>query len=84
MTEHLTGGAATEVTIRWRSSLSSGDATTRVRSSPRVLAGDSMVHLVTAAHLGAITSDADHSGSNRVRLALEVVPADVRKHRDCH
>ena len=40
--------------------------------------------LQSATHLGAITSDADHSGSNRVRLALEVVPADVHKHRDCH
>ena len=28
--------------------------------------------LQSATHLGAITKDADHSGSNRVRLALEV------------
>ena len=39
------------VNIRWRSSLSSGDATTRVRPSPRVLASDTTVHLVNPSHI---------------------------------
>ena len=51
MTEHLAGGAATDVNLRWHSSLSSGDATTRVRPSPQVLAGDMTVHLVNPSHL---------------------------------
>ena len=40
--------------------------------------------LQSAAHLGAIAGGGDHPGSNRVRFALEVVPADVREHRDRH
>ena len=51
MTEHLAGGAATEVNLRWRSSLSSGDGTTRVRPSPQVSASDMTVHLVNPSHL---------------------------------
>ena len=51
MTEHLAAGAAAETRIEWRSSLRSGDASTRVRPSPRVLAGESTVHLVNPSHL---------------------------------
>src|SRR6187549_2907095 len=51
MTEHLAPAAAAETHIEWRSSLKSGDASTRVPPSPRVLAGESTVHLVNPSHI---------------------------------
>ncbi|HEU4690656.1 MAG TPA: hypothetical protein VFS23_19945, partial [Vicinamibacterales bacterium] len=49
-TEHLEA-AAPEHQVQWHSSLSSGDAATRIRPSPRVVAGDATVHLVNPSHL---------------------------------
>jgi hypothetical protein len=50
VTEHL-AEAAPETHIRWRASLRSDDAATRVRPSPRVVAGELTVHLVNPSHI---------------------------------
>ena len=51
MTEHASAQAAVGAQLQWHSSLSSGDAATRVRPSPRVSAGATTVHLVNPSHL---------------------------------
>jgi len=51
MTEHLAGEATAEARMQWHSSLSPGDAASRVRPSPPVSASDVTVHLVNPSHL---------------------------------
>jgi radical SAM superfamily enzyme YgiQ (UPF0313 family) len=51
MTEHLAGEATAEARMQWHSSLSRGDAASRVRPSPSVSASDVTVHLVNPSHL---------------------------------
>ncbi len=49
ITEHL--AEAPDTHLQWRASLRSDDASTRVRPSPLVVAGDATVHLVNPSHL---------------------------------